>query len=226
MATLADVRTMVRDRLDEATARFWTNAQLDSFINEATRDIARRGEVLQTTSDITVVGGTQEYTMPTNVVRVHRVEHEDSSSMVTPLEYRDFNNMDAVWSTQQKNVQSTRPYWFTLWGYPPNLKIVLYPTPSESGDTIRVFYYQMPAAVTTDGGTVPVPQGWEDLVVMYAEYVALRKDADPRWQEAKILYEERLGNMLDVTRRWSDQAGAVTTGGSFLPAWLHNPDSW
>jgi hypothetical protein len=223
VATLAEVRTQIRDRLDEAAARYWTNAQIDSWINEATRDVARRAEVLQTTSTITTIAGTQEYSMPSDVVRVHRVEHH-SGDAVTPLEYRDFNNMDAVWGTGQKQTTNTRPYWYSLWGYPPNLKVVLFPIPALSDDTIKVFYYRMPAAISGDSTTVPVPQGWEDLVVMYAEYIAFRKDGDPRWTEAKTLYEERLHQMLDVTRRWTDQAGAITTGTSYVPGWLHNPD--
>ncbi len=225
MTTLSEIRQQVRDRIDESNAKFWTNTQIDSWINEGARDLARRGEVLQTRSTITSVAGTQEYTLPTDVVRVYRVEYEDSGGQIWPLEYRDFNNMDSVWWTRQATTESSRPYWFTMWGYPPTLSLVVYPTPANSDEIIRIFYYSVPANVTGDGDTVACPQGWEDCIVLYAEYVALRKDGDPRWQEAKMLYEERVDQMMNLTRRWSDQAGAIAVGTSFQPGWLYG-DGW
>lgn len=222
MSTLAELRVQVRDRLDEPSGAFWTDVQINKWVNEGAREVARRAEVLQTRDEIATVSGTQEYTLPSDVVRVYRVEYEDASNQIWPLEYRDFNNMDSVWWTRQATTDSSRPYWFTMWGYPPTLSIVVYPTPNTTADTIRTFYYSMPATVTQDNATIPCPQGWEDLIVLYAEYVALRKDGDQRWQEAKALFEERLDAMIGLTRRWSDQAGMVSERNSFQPAWLYD----
>lgn len=228
MATLSDLIDQVRDHLDEPDEEQWTNVQIRKWINEGVRDVARRGEVVQARATIATVSGTQEYSLPTDIVRIHRVEYQDASNQTTALEYRAFNNMDEVWGTQQRIVSSSRPYWFTLWGTPPTLKIVVYPIPSTTSDTIRVFYYSTPADLATDGSddadTVTVPQGWEDMVVLYAEYVALRKDRDPRWQEAKQIYEEKISQMIELTRQWSDQAGAITHGAQFLPRWLYAED--
>ncbi len=214
-ALLADIR----DRLDESTARFWTDAQLERWANEGIRDIARRAETLQTRADITAVTGTQEYSLPTDVLRVYRVEYRPTgSSSVYPLEYRDFNSMDEVWWSAQ-TISRNYPVMFTMWGYPPTLKMIVYPTPSTGG-SFKVFYYQSPALVT--GSTViPVPEGWVDLVALYCEYLAMRRDADPRWMEAKALYEEKLLNMMDLTRRWSDQADSVQSfTGRGVPGWI------
>lgn len=221
MATLADIRTDVRSHLDEATARQWTDTELNRWINEAARDIARRSESLQVTEDVTAVVDQQEYTLPTDVIRLYRVEwRPDAGGGIYTMEYRDFNSMDSVWWSQQAT-GSGYPVWFTLWGYPPSLKLTVYPKPSQAG-TFKVFYYGLPADAAADGTTVAVPEGWQDLIALYAEYVALRKDADPRWQEAKGLYEERLGALLDVTRRWTDQADAVQVNQNFVPNWLYS----
>jgi len=220
MATLSDVRTDVRDHLDEATAAYWGNTELDRWINEATRDIARRAEVLQSVDNIDTVAGTQEYTMASNTLRVYRVEWIPSSSLIYPLEYRDFHSMDQVWWTQQET-QEGFPYWYTMWGFPPNLKLIAYPTPSEVG-VLRVRYYRLPTEAENDGDTLEVPQGWHDLISLWCEFTALRKDADPRWQEAKALYEERLGDMIDLTRRWTDQADSFQMQGLTLPRWLYD----
>jgi hypothetical protein len=225
MKTLSVVRGDVRDRLNEATAREWTDGMLTRWINDATRDIARRSECLLDRQDITAIAGTQEYALPSNTVRVDRIEWRPSgSTQVIPLEYMDFNNADAVWWTSQTVSQGT-PGIFTTWGFPPNLKLVVYPTPGGAG-TFKCFYYRLPTAAAADGDTVEVPEGWEDAIAEYAEAMALRRDGDPRWQEAKQLYEENVSHLIDVTRRFVDQAGAITVGTTQVPGWLWQGDDY
>lgn len=226
--TQGELLADLRNRLDEVTPRQWTDAMLRGWLNDGARDIARKSETLQDREDLPVVKGTREYTLPSDVIRIHRVEYRATGDgLAYPLEYRDFNSMDGVWHTQQDVSEST-PMFFTMWGYPPTLKIVLYPTPALAG-AIKVFYYKVPANLATDGSaentTLDIPEGWEDLVLDFAEYRALRRDADPRWREAKELFDENLGAMFETTRRWSDQAGVMVSESGFgLPAWLVGGD--
>lgn len=227
MATQATYLTNIRNKLDETTTGQWSDAELRTWINEAARDVARRTESLQSFENITVVANTQEYTLDGNYLRVHRVEWKPTaSSNVYPLEYRDFNSMDAVWWASQTTAKGY-PSFYTMWGYPPTLKIVLYPTPSEAG-VLKVFYYLTPTDLATDGtaaaSTVPVPSGYEDLLEYYVEFVALRKDRDPRWQESRAIYMDSINEMIDQTRRWTDQADYIQTSGSHVPGWLWGGD--
>lgn len=222
--------TDVRDRLDESTEQQWTDPQLRKWINEGARDIARRCEVLQDRDDIPAVTGQQEYDLPATILRVYRVEYRpNASTEVIPLEYRDFNNMDAVWWSQQ-TVARNKPRLFTMWGFPPNLKMIVYPTPDTAG-SFKVFFYRLPVDLADDGGddgeNLEVPEGWWDALVDYSEFMALRKDADPRWQEAKQKYEETVANLFDNTRRWSDQASVIVPDGpGALPLWLVDEGAW
>lgn len=225
MATLGSLLTDVRNRLDETTSGQWTDAELRSWINEGARDVSRRTETLQTSSDLTVVADTQEYTLPVDTLRVHRAEwRPTASSQVYPLDYRDFNSMDSIWWSSQTTTTGY-PTFYTMWGYPPGLKVVLYPTPSEAG-TLKVFYYKTTTDLATDGtadsSTVTIPSGYEDLVSLYCEMVALRKDRDSRWQESRLLYKDTLDNLIDNTRRWTDQGDFIQVGSRYLPGWLYN----
>ncbi len=227
MATQATYLTNIRAKLDESTSGQWTDAEIRSWINEGARDVARRTETLQSYEEITVTANTQEYTLNDGCLRVHRVEwRPTASSNVYPLEYRDFNSMDAVWWSSQTTAKGY-PTFYTMWGYPPSLKIVLYPTPSEAG-TLKVFFYQTATDLATDGtaagSTVQVPSGYEDLVEAYAEMVALRKDRDPRWQEARSLYMDSLNGLVERSRRWTDQGDFIQVGNQFLPGWLYGGD--
>lgn len=222
--TLTNLLADVRDRLnDNASVKQWSDTMLTRWINEGLRDVARRTETLMDRATIVAVAGTQEYTMPTNVHRVHRVEYKRTGdSQIYPLDYRDFNNLDAVWWTSQAITQGT-PSFFTMWGFPPSLKIVVYPTPATAG-TFKVFYYREPAVLVNGADVAEIPEGWWDLIALYCEYVALRRDADPRWQEAKQLYESSMRDMMDLTRSWSNQAGMIVQETSMVPAWLYGGD--
>ena len=217
--TLGQLIEAVREQLAEATGEQWDDDMLTRWINDGAMDIARKAEVLQDREDVDCSDGVAEYTLPTDVLRVHRVEFyfDSDTSTKYPLEYRDFQNMDSVWYTNQSSEGT--PGYYTLWGFPPSLKIVLFPVPSADG-TAKVFYYRIPTRRYGTADAIELPEGYHDLLVHYAEYRALRRDRDPRWQEAKALYDEGLSDMLELTNRWSDQAGMIDTGSTHLPHWL------
>lgn len=223
--TLLELRTDVRDRLNESAAttnKQWTDTMLTRWINLGLRDVARRAEVVLDRDDIAAVSGTQEYSLPSDLLRIYRVEYtRTGDNQIYPLEFKDFNNLDGVWWTSQSITEGT-PAYFTTWGMSPTAKLKVYPTPSSAG-SFKVFYYRTPTTLVADGDIAEIPEGWADIVVNYCEYVALRRDADPRWQEAKALYEQSLDDMMETTRRLSDQAGSIETySGSFIPGWLYN----
>lgn len=225
MKTLSDLRTDVQLHLDEIVSRYWTPSELNTWINEGARDIARKSETLQALASINALTGVQQYDMPQDLCRMHRMEFAPAGSInVYPLEPRSLNEMDSVWGISQK-VSQSYPVYYSLWGFPPNLKVILYPTPSQPG-SLAVWYYRLPLQALSDTDTIEVPEGWHDLVVLFCEYVAKRKDGDQTWAEAKQLYEERLGDMIDMTRRWVDSAGVMTTGTANIPGWLYDPDAW
>lgn len=224
--TQAELEEQVRDALLETSGKRWAPRVVTRWINEALRDIARRSESLATYSTVAAVIGTQQYTLPTDVIRVHRVEWRPTADQqVYPLDYRDFNNMDTVWWTQQTQTEGI-PCLYTLWGYPPNLKLVSYPIPSVAGN-FRVYYYKMPAELTTanPGATADLPEGWEDAAVAYCEYLAHRRNGDDRWQAAKAEYEAKVEDLIDVTQRFTDQAGMIVNDNNLaIPAWLYGED--
>lgn len=222
--TLATVRGRVRVRIDEPSARFWQDGDLNQWINEAARDIARRTETLEDVALINSVGGTQQYTLTSSTLRVYRVEWcRDGDSVGTirmPLEYKDFGSMDSVWWTAQSTSRGD-PFWYTLWGFPPSLALKVYPTPDVTvTGAFKVYYYRVPAAASGDSDPVEVAEGWKDLIDDYCEFSALRKDGDPRWQDAKQLYEQKIELMLESTRRWTDQSDSVQGSQGFIPRWL------
>lgn len=221
--TLSAMRADVRAHLDEATATFWTDAQLNTWINDALRDVARRTETLQATSTIAATVGTRSYSLASispSIVRIHRVEFDPGpgSGPIYPMEARNFYELDQVWGSQQGQQRSYPDYW-ALWGFPPNLSIYVFPVPSQAGN-LNIWYYRWPAVAASDTDVLDIAEGWWDLVTLFAETQALRKDADPRFADARQVYEAKIAEMLDMTRHWHDQQQYVSTGRTWLPGWL------
>jgi hypothetical protein len=217
----------VREPIDEQTALFYTDIELRRWIMEGARDIARRAEVLLARATIVAIAGVREYGLPAATVRVHRAEWipdpASATPQVYPLEFRDYAAMDGVWGTGSHSQQG-HPACFTFWGFAPDVRLIVFPIPPQAGE-ITAYTYRLPTDIATDGtqdaNTVECPEGWHDLIRLFCEYTAFRKDGDQRWVDAKTIYEERLAEMIEVTRRHSDQGGSIqTVSGSWLPAWL------
>lgn len=221
MATLVATRTDVRAHLGEITARMWSDVQLTVWINEGLRDIARRTETIQSFSaSVAVVAGTAEFTAPADMLRVHRIEYVPTGqTVVYPVHLTTYDELDQLWGLYP-NTTGGIPVYAALWGFPPTVKIRLYPVPSMAGN-LNIFYYRLPAVVAVDADVLEVLAGYEDLIVLYCEYVARRKDRDPSWQDAKALYEERVSLMVETTRQWHDQARTISMGNHSVPAWLY-----
>lgn len=217
MTTLAQALVAVRERLNETTAVAWADAELRRWIMEGVNDLARATESLQDRIEITLTAGTSTYTLPANVIRVHRCEYEQGTSGGAipryPLDIVEYEAGDALWYSQRAVTQS-RPEAVAFWGFPPNLKMEVYPKPPTTNHKIEVFYYRFQTVPAFDGSadstTLEIPTGWEDLVYDYATSMAFRRDRNETWKDVRSLYQQKLQDMIGMTTHWHDQPGTVT----------------
>lgn len=236
MYTLQNVLDEVRSIINESSTRFYTDTELTRWINNGGRDIARRAEVVQSyRTTISIVAGTSKYPAPTDMVRVHRLEFiPTGSSQIYPVRLSTRNEMDTIWGTNQAQ-QSSYPSYAVLWGTPganvsadATVQFQLFPVPAQSG-TLAVYYYRLPyqfldpiANPSELAKYLEIPEGWQDAVVDYCDYMAKRKDRDPQWQIAYQAYEDKIDSMVNVTRHLHDSAQFITTAtGVGVPSWLY-----
>lgn len=218
---LSTALTEIRDFLDEPVAQQWSNAQLTGYINLGQADVQRKSETLRNLVTMEVLSNVQKYTAPSDILRIYRLEYIPSGSTQTyGLEFRGYNEMDAVWGTYQQYTGAF-PSLYTLWSNPPTLQIVAYPVPSQAG-LFQCFYYRQPVPVVNQTDTLDCLPGYESLIYDYAVYRALRQDADPRWQDQFNMYQQNLDSMVALSRSFTDQANFFSTGTSNVPAWLVN----
>jgi hypothetical protein len=222
--SLSTALTDVRTFLDEPTPQQWSDAQLTSYINLGQADVQRKVEALRQLVTIPVITNNQKYIAPTDILRIYRLEYIPTGSQQTyGLEFRGYNEMDAIWGTYQQYTGAF-PSLYTLWSQPPSLQIVAYPVPSQDG-IFQCFYYRQPVPCVQVTDTLDCLPGYESLIIDYATYRAYRQDADPRWQDQFTLYQNNLDSMIAMSRTFTDQANFFSSGTSNVPAWLVN-GSW
>lgn len=206
----------LRSRLNEPNPTgFFADEELRAWLNEGAREAARRTEALRAKTTIAVLASTQDYTAPTDMVRIHRLEFQPTgSSQRVPLVYRDRTAMDVVWGTYQAISQSWWPEMYTTWGFPPAVTVTLYPTPTTAG-TLHCYYYRLPASLTTTGTqattTIDIPEGWEDAILSYAEARArLKQQRADLYQIAFQNFVSIMTALVETSARYTDAVGLVT----------------
>ena len=217
--TLTTMLANVRSMLDEPNPAFWSNTELTNWINEACQEVARKCEWKRAQTTIAVTAEEQSVNGPTDMVRIYRLTFEQTDGDNTyTLEWRGMMEMDQIWGINQE-WPANYPLYYTTWKVPPTLSIIMYPVPSVSG-TLTCYYYQNATPVVTGSDDVDMLEGYEDMVIDYTMYRALRKDADPRWSEFKDTWMSKLDDLYENSRTFQDQAGTFTTGQAALPDWL------
>jgi hypothetical protein len=225
--TLSTALSNVRSFVNEPTAQEWSDAQFTAYLNMGQADVQRKSESLRTSLAIPVTANVQKYTGPSDSLRIYRVEYVPTGSptqQTYSLDFRGFNEMDAIWGIYQQYTGSY-PSLYTLWKNPPNLTIITYPVPAQAG-VLNVYYYPQPVAMVNPTDTMDCLPGFEDVVFDYAVYRALRQDADPRWKDQWTLYSQNLANMIDMSRTFTDQPNAFSSGSMNVPSWLVTGSDW
>lgn len=226
--TLLQARTEVRALLDESLANFWTDDQIDSWLNQGCSDVARRAEILWQEVNMNVVPLVQSYPFQPDFLNCHRAEFSLTDSDQTfNLEYRGINQMDEIWGILH-SLPAAWPQYFTIRGNSVlGFYLMMYPSPGAAG-TLTVYYYRQSVAAVADTDLIDTMPGWEDIIYDYAFYKAKRKAQDPQWQQGLQLYEKNLEMMIQKTRNMTDQGEQITTGTPQWPIYSYSesPDGW
>lgn len=169
--TLSQLRTKVRSILQEPVAARWSNADIDSYLNDGLQDMAKTAERLRT-KEVAVAIGTATITFPDDLLVLHSVYWGDSSSKTELLLAQDTLPADDL-------TKDTPVYFYLLDG-----SIKLRPIPNVA-KTIYFVYYWKPRLMVADTD-IPELEKTENALISYAVYRAYFEDGDPRatlWEQ-------------------------------------------
>lgn len=92
------IRVFSRKRLGETTAAFWSDSELNGWINLACKDLSRRTKCLKTDDYLTTTESTGEYTLSTNftgIIAITEVYYKQNGDSYQKLDYIDRTGLDA-----------------------------------------------------------------------------------------------------------------------------------
>lgn len=172
MASLSSYRTQARALLNEATAGFWLDSELNQWANDAADDIATETKSIQKNVSITTISGTADYAFSTI-----------ASDLLWPvivrfkgrkLQFIDFREQESHQSGKvDSDLTSGTPSFYLIFGS----TLTLEPAPDEAA-TLRVDYYARATSMSADTDTPGLPTHLDRGVVLYMCWRALEKDRE------------------------------------------------
>ncbi|KKN61510.1 hypothetical protein LCGC14_0520980 [marine sediment metagenome] len=214
MATLLSaLETRVRFHLREATAKFWTSAELINYFNEGIQDL--EGAILDLSQDHFITIDTTNVSLtadsstltgvPSDVFRVVNIEPRDLSSgsatrhvHFTPrdLNHRDFRaarGQTAVAAGEQQDF-----YYAIINAGAPVAAPTIQVAPQSSSAINLALTYNQTLTVLTASGTNPIPGESDAALIAYTMALAKAKERedhapDPEWI---AVYSTHKSNLL------------------------------
>lgn len=226
MATYAELLTEIRDIIGEPTAAQWTDPMLRRWINEGGRDLARVTRHVKRFTETAIVSNTPTINLDDDIIAVEVAtwfyDNATISNELIPVHVEE-------WSTATNGLvyQQGHPTHFTVMGSQPDAVLWFFPIPD--GDSwLRMHCAVLPTQIADDGtddaNTIDFPLAWYDALGDYCEFKALRRDRDPRWQEAYQAYTEKRDALtvspdyLAISRNLIPDP--MSQGSGYVPAWL------
>jgi hypothetical protein len=204
---LTELRASARSKADEEATGFITDAELDRFINQGLRIVY--GKIAQSFEDyfvikgtsgngglISVLANTQEYNLPTDHLKLVRVERRNTNDS-NENNWRKLQRLN-IGNDQINDFYPVREGRDQGYGYfVAGNKIFLRPVPSGGFD-MRLWYIPKVTTLVNTTDVPGIPEEYQELVAEYASIQCLRKSGEGIYKEAMDLFNIELGNLLDT----------------------------
>jgi hypothetical protein len=203
--TLSDLRTAVRDNLDEAVASFWSDAQLNRFINRAKdrvwTEVRKLKEdyflLTRSSTDGTVVifsdvydtasfqisnAGTLTYTLPPDHAEMKLIEVITPNYEYVTFEYRDMAHPDFKSARKMTSQFTPEIFLFDITGE----RTLQLAQKSDTALDLRISYIPIVPDMSADTDLLEMPHALYMAVEEFATASALKMDRDPNsaaWEQ-------------------------------------------
>jgi hypothetical protein len=177
--TRSDIRSRVRTKYEAASTTRWSDADLNSAINDGLAELSEATRYFERWCSIPLKPARTYYDLRAfadGVLSVTAVWHEPGVRWLTPISLGDIGYEE--WEETRGNPIS----WFTRGAY----WLAVWPTPSTSVDEfLRVYYTSVAPALDEDG---EVPAGLPDEFIPAVEEYALYELHQREGETQKALY--------------------------------------
>lgn len=190
---LLEMRQQVRYAINGIDDEFWSDAEINSYLNEGAKVLVAETQPLQSFFQKALVSGQQEYVLPADFDEEFTVQIHDG---VNNYDVYPIHSSEA----QQSNAWSGRPTYFylrkdvasrydqdtttsniteTSLGLGPNAGrsvIGFTPIPDSSSYTLNLFYFSKHFQMVNDSDVSPVDVTFHRAMIAYAAALCKQKD--------------------------------------------------
>ena len=167
--TLSDIETQIRrnlrDTSTDTSLQRYSDAVIDSLINEAQRDVVNQTWCLDASTGVVLTVNTTFYYLPTDLIAVKSARFTDSSNNTYVLEEKN-----------ERSFRQNNPDWQKQTGKPVNYFVR---DATDTATAYQVAYYPIPGAVSSTG-TVNIEY--------YSQATDLDDDTDVPFDGKRFMY--------------------------------------
>lgn len=190
---VSDIVTRVlRTFGDDAQAQI-QEADIIRWVNDAQVDMSNDENLFRVTATMSAVANQMLYTLPSNIMNLHSVKYNGKTLRSLSQQEADAFIVDNDDPTAS-NLPVGCPTHYWIWGS----TLHLYPIPSESTDTIMLYYQRVPNNIANVTDTPDVPLVYHNALVEYCLVQAYALDDNLYgYQVRKIHYDETIQKLSD-----------------------------
>ncbi len=157
--TRSEIRSRARKKLGETTGVFWTDAELNSWMEDAQKDIVWKAKLKRTRGTFTPIAGVGRYMLTTIFPSFMRVcdggvsIYSSSTGLWRKVTYKTKDDMDSLYG-EWTNAPAALPIHY-MEDLDENI-LELWPAPladNAGANYCRVYYCAVPTAMSTDNSS-------------------------------------------------------------------------
>jgi hypothetical protein len=172
--TFTQLQSEVRTRLNEASANFWANTDINTSINDGYAELSDASEWKESSASVATTANVTYYSLLTmtsdEILSLRSAQNPTTKYWLQPA---DALYMDSQVHPRWENITS-EPEYYLMRG----LFQVGYTPKRNASGTILQFYSMMPAALSAGTDTPGFPQEFHFGIVEYALYDLLAQEGE------------------------------------------------
>jgi hypothetical protein len=184
----ADSVTVVRSLLDESSASFWSDAELQEWLDNGISDIAARVGCIEDSDTFLLVTSQYEYTdLVTNgAAAVANATKVWGCIYINPDdEYIGLKRVEPRQIADLPHMKPGPPVYY--YHYDDKIGIFPLPTSGQNGDSVKIYFSKNPSAATLELRIAELPSEYHNAMYWFCASMAYKKEH--RYAESDKFYQ-------------------------------------
>ena len=173
----ADSVTEVRSLINETTASFWTDAQLQSWMDNGISDIAARTGCIEDSDTFLLVTSQYEYVnlVTDGAAAVSNITQVWGCIYLNPDD--GYIGLKRILPRQVADLPHMKP-GPPVYYYHFDNKIGIFPLPTsgQNGDSVKIYFSKNPSAATLELRIAELPSEYHNAMLWYCAAMAYKKE--------------------------------------------------